>query len=50
MKWNGTLDHKVGHRQPNYPALCVLWFLRFIEYYFYTFLSIFETKKHKKIN
>ena len=31
MNWNGKMNIKVGSRQPNYAALCVLWTLKVIE-------------------
>lgn len=31
MNWKGTMISKVGHRQPNYEALYVLWFLKIFE-------------------
>ena len=31
MKWDGNMLNKVGHRQPNYEALYVLWFLKALE-------------------
>lgn len=32
MKWDGKMNNKVGHRQPNYQALYVLWTLKICEY------------------
>ena len=31
MNWKGDMIAKVGHRQPNYEALYVLWFLKIFE-------------------
>lgn len=31
MNWKGSMISKVGHRQPNYEALYVLWFLKVFE-------------------
>lgn len=31
IKWDGKMIKKVGHRQPNYEALYVLWFLKLFE-------------------
>ena len=31
MAWDGTYKKKVGIRHPNWPALRVLWFLKFFE-------------------
>ena len=31
MNWKGNMISKVGHRQPNYEALYVLWFLKIFE-------------------
>lgn len=31
IKWDGKMLKKVGHRQPNYEALYVLWFLKVFE-------------------
>ena len=31
IKWDGKMFKKVGHRQPNYEALYVLWFLKVFE-------------------
>lgn len=35
MAWDGKMNKKVGFRQPNYPALYVLWFLKFFEVLIY---------------
>lgn len=34
MNFDGKMIKKVGHRIPNYPALRVLWVLKFFEVYF----------------
>lgn len=38
MKFNGKMINKVGHRIPNYPALKVLWLLKFLEVSFWKHL------------
>jgi hypothetical protein len=38
MKWDGRMNKKVGSRQPNYPALYVLWTLKVIENCVYALL------------
>ena len=30
-EWNGEMNKKVGHRQPNHEALYVLWLFSLIE-------------------
>jgi len=35
MAWNGKMNQKVGHREPNYTALYVLWLLKFFEIVLY---------------
>ena len=41
MHWNGILNKKVGHRQPNYSALYILWILKIVEYIFYLFIDLY---------
>jgi hypothetical protein len=44
INWNGKYLKKVGHRKPNYKALYILWFLKFLEIicgYFMFFIFFF---------
>lgn len=42
MNWNGEMNKKVGHRQPNYQALYLLWILKVVEMISDIFIWIFE--------
>ncbi len=42
MEWNGNMNKKVGHRQPNYQALYILWFLKLFEFIVDIFIWLFE--------
>ena len=43
MNWDGQMKDKVGQRIPNYPALCLLWALKFIEILLYALTSFFAS-------
>ena len=45
MEWakeGGKMNRKVGSRIPNYPALYVLWFLKFFEVLYYLVIHIID--------
>lgn len=38
--WNGYKFHKVGFRQPNYPALLFLWAFMYVEYVLFSTIDM----------